>query len=372
MIDAGKFWVPGPTEVRPEILDAMRRPMIFHRTPEMEALMQRVTGRLRTMFGAKRPVHVISASGTAAMELAIRNGTVQKVLSVVHGNFGERFAKMAEASGRTVVRLKSPLGDVVALDEVRKALKGGGFDAVTATHNETATGVLAPITELGKLVNEQGDCLLLVDAVSSAGGTPIATDAWCADAVVSASQKAMGLPPGLAFAAVSDRLVERAKKVGGRGHYLDLLQYEEFAAKNQSPTTPAVSLLYALDQQLADIEAETLDKRYARHRAMADACVSRIRRMESAGLRVSLTARAGLLSPTVSCVTVPDNEPVLEGMQKRGYTLGGGQSELAKTSFRVGHMGDHTVEGLTVMLEALEEVLAEVGKRERGMGKREN
>ena len=357
MIDAGKFWVPGPTEVRPEILDVMRRPMIFHRTPEMEALMQRVTRRLCAMFGAKRPVHVISASGTAAMELAIRNGTVKKVLSIVHGNFGERFARMAEASGRTVVRLKSTLGDVVSLDEVRKALKGGGFDAVTATHNETATGVIAPMTELGKIVNEQDDCLLLVDAVSSAGGTLIATDAWCADAVVSASQKAMGLPPGLAFAAVSDRLVERAQKVGGRGHYLDLMQYEEFAAKNQSPTTPAVSLLYALDQQLSDVDKETLGGRFARHRAMAEACVTRIRRMDGAGLKVSLTARAGLLSPTVSCISVPDNKPVLDGMQKRGYTLGGGQSELAKTSFRIGHMGDHTVGGLNAMLDALEEVL---------------
>lgn len=357
MIEAGKFWVPGPTEVRPEILDVMLRPMIFHRTPEMEALMRRVTKRLSVMFGASRPVHVISASGTAAMELAIRNGTIGKVLSIVHGNFGERFAKMAEASGRTVVRLKCALGDAVPLDDVRKALKGGGFDAVTATHNETATGVLSPMAELGKLVSEHDDCLLLVDAVSSAGGTPIATDAWGADAVVSASQKAMGLPPGLAFAAVSDRLVHRAGKVGGRGHYLDLLQYEEFAQKNQSPTTPAVSLLYALDQQLADIESETLDSRYARHRAMAEACHSRIRRMEAEGLGVSLTARAGLLSPTVSCINVANNKPVLDGMQKHGYTLGGGQSELARTSFRIGHMGDHTVAGLNAMLDVLQEVL---------------
>ena len=360
MIEAGKFWVPGPTEVRPEILDAMRRPMIFHRTREMEELMQRVATRLGALFGARHPVHVISASGTAAMELAIRNGTVKKVLSIVHGNFGERFAKMAEASGRTVVRLKCALGEVVPLDEVAKALKSGGFDAVTATHNETATGVMAPMSALGKLVSEQDDCLLLVDAVSSAGGAPIATDAWCADAVVSASQKAMGLPPGLSFAAVSERMVERAARVGGRGHYLDLMQYEEFAKKHQSPTTPAVSLLYALDQQMSDIEDETLDKRYARHRAMADLCVSRIRRMESDGLPVSLTARAGLFSPTVTCVNVPDNKPVLQGMLRRGYTLGGGQSELANTSFRIGHMGDHTVGGLETMLDALQEVLQSI------------
>lgn len=361
MIEEGRFFVPGPTEVRPEILEALRRPMIFHRSTEMQALMERVTRRLGPLFGTKRPVHALTASGTGAMELAIRNGTVRRVLSIVHGDFGERFARMAEACGRSVVRLTAPAGEIVEIDRIRDALRAGKrsepFDAVTVTQNETATGVFSDIAPVAALVREYEDCLLLVDAVSSAGGAPIATDAWPADAVVSASQKALGLPPGLAFAAVSERLVERARTLAHRGVYLDVLRFEEFSAKSQSPTTPAVPLLFALDRQLADIESETLVARFARHAAMRDVCTAWVERAESEGLGISLVAAAGQRSPTVTCIRVADNSPVLRKMRERGYELGGGQAPLAKTSFRIGHMGDHTVRGVEAALAALGEVL---------------
>ena len=358
VIDAGRFFVPGPTEVRPEILEAMRRPMIFHRSREMEDLMRRVNTRLRPIFGTRRPVHILTASGTGAMELAIRGGTVRRVLSIVHGDFGERFARMAEACGRSVVRLKAQPGEVVALDAVHDALRGGDFDTVTATHSETATGVLADIAGIANLVREHSGALLLVDAVSSAGATPFSMDAWGVDAVVSASQKALALPPGLAFAAASARFVERAKSLKDRGVYLDVIRYEEFAAKSQSPTTPAVSLLFALDRQLADIELETLESRYARHAAMSAACAAWVSHAESAALGVSLLVRAAHRSPTVTCIRIDGtNVELLRRMREQGYELGGGQAELAKTTFRIGHMGDHTVAGLEGMLEVLERVL---------------
>jgi aspartate aminotransferase-like enzyme len=139
------------------------------------------------------------------------------------------------------------------------------------------------------------------------------------------------------------------------------MRYEEFAGKSQSPTTPAVSLLFALDQQMAFIEKETLATRYARHVDMRDACAAWVRKAEAAGLGISLAARTELLSPTVTCIRVPKgNAPVLEGMRKRGYELGGGQGELVKNSIRVGHMGDHTVGGMTAMLDVLEEVLRSI------------
>lgn len=358
MIEAGRFFVPGPTEVRPEVLDAMRRPMLFHRSPAMEELMRRVTARLGPMFGTRRPVHVITGSGTGAMELAIRGGTVRRVLSVVHGDFGERFARMAEACGRTVTRLKSEPGDVVPLDSIRDALRAGEFDAVTATHSETATGVLADVAGIASVVKERPECLLLVDAVSAAGAVPIAMDAWGVDAVVSASQKALALPPGLAFAAVSDRFVARAKSLKDRGVYLDVIRYEEFAAKSQSPTTPAVSLLFALDRQLADIELETLEARFARHAAMAVACASWVTRAEAGALGVSLLARPDHRSPTVTCIRTQEKPgTILQRMREQGYELGGGQAPLVQTTFRIGHMGDHTVVGLEAMLAVLERVL---------------
>ncbi|MEX2178974.1 MAG: aminotransferase class V-fold PLP-dependent enzyme [Gemmatimonadaceae bacterium] len=358
MIDAGRFFVPGPTEVRPEVLDAMRRPMIFHRTHAMEELMQRVTQGLGTVFGTRRPVHVITGSGTAAMDLAVRSGTILNVLSVVHGEFGERFARIAEACGRRVTRLTAPPGDVVPLDRIRDALAAADFDAVTATHSETATGVLADIAGISAIVREHPGCLLLVDAVSSAGAMPVTADAWGAAAVVAASQKAMALPPGLAFAAVSEPFLARARNVLDRGTYLDVLRFEEFAAKHQSPTTPAISLLYALDRQLADFQVEGLEARFARHAAMAEVCAAWVSRAEQAALGLSMAAREGSRSPSVTCIlTRTKPGVVLTRMREQGYELGGGQAELAGTSFRVGHMGDHTVAGLEALLEVLERVL---------------
>jgi aspartate aminotransferase-like enzyme len=357
LIEAGRFFVPGPTEVRPEVLDAMRRPMIFHRSPAMEELMRRVTTRLGPIFGTRRAVHVITGSGTGAMELAIRGGTARRVLSIVHGDFGERFARMAEACGRAVTRLKSEPGDVVSLDRIRETLRTEEFDAVTATHSETATGVLADIAGIASAVKERPDCLLLVDAVSAAAAVPISMDAWGVDAVVSASQKALALPPGLAFAAVSDRFVARAKSLKDRGVYLDVIRYEEFAAKSQSPTTPAVSLLFALDRQLADIELETLEARFARHAVMVDACTSWVSRAEAAALGISLLARPGLYSPSVTCIRSENSGVILQRMREHGFELGGGQAPLTKSTFRIGHMGDHTVAGLEAMLAVLERVL---------------
>ncbi len=319
--------------------------------------MQRVTTRLGAVFGTIRPVHIITGSGTSAMELAIRNGTMRNVLSIVHGDFGERFARMAEACGRTVVRVSAEPGNVVALDQVRAALTSGDFDAVTATHSETATGVLADIAGIASVVQSHKDCLLLVDAVSAAAATPIRMDDWGLDAVVSASQKALALPPGLAFAAVSERFVARAKTLKDRGVYLDVLRYEEFAGKFQSPTTPAVSLLFALDRQLADIEKETLAARFARHVAMTAACTAWVSRADTEGLGVSLLARPGLYSPSVTAIRSEKSAEILKKMREQGYELGGGQPPLGKTTFRIGHMGDHTVTGVEAMLVVLHRVL---------------
>ena len=357
MLEHGKFFVPGPTEVRPPVLDAMRRPMIFHRTREMEELMERVMRRLAPVFGTARTVHVISGSGTAAMELAVRSGTVRRVLSVVHGDFGERFARMAEGCGRRVTRLRSGPGDVVPFDQIRDTLRSGDFDAVTVTQCETATGTLADVAGIAALARERDDCLVLVDAVSSAGGVSIEMDAWGVDCVVSASQKALAAPPGLGFAAASERMLERARGLADRGTYLDLLRYEEFAAKRQSPTTPAIPLLFALDEQMAHIEREGLPARYQRHRDMAAACVDAVSRWAGQGLPVGVVAREGHRSPTVTAIRSEAARAVLEGMRARGVTLGGGQAPIAKDSFRIGHMGDHTLAGVRGALHELEQVL---------------
>jgi aspartate aminotransferase-like enzyme len=357
VIEAGRFFLPGPTEVRPEILQAMARPMVSHRGAGMQELMHRVTARLGPLFGTTRPVHVITGSGTSALEVAIRGGSQRRVLAVIHGDFGERFARMAESCGRSVVRLTAEPGDAVELDRVRDALKQERFDAVTVTHSETATGVLADVASIAAIVREHDDCLVLVDGVSSVAATSCRLDEWGIDALCTASQKALALPPGLGFAAVSERLVRRAKQTPDRGMYLDVMRFEDATPKGQSPSTPAVSLLFALDAQLADIEAETIAARIARHVAMSDLCADWIDRVGET-LGVKLLARRDRRSPSVTGL-IPRAKPsaIVKAMRERGYELGGGQPPLKETTFRIGHMGDHTVAGLRTMLSVLEEAL---------------
>jgi aspartate aminotransferase-like enzyme len=357
VIEAGRFFLPGPTEVRPEILQTLSQPMIGHRGAGMQELMHRVTARLGPLFGTKRPVHVITGSGTSALELAIRGGTQRRVLSVVHGDFGERFARMVEACGRSVERLKCEPGQVVELDRIRDALRNGAYDAVLLTHSETGTGALADVAGVAAIMRQHEGCLLLVDGVSSVGAVSCRLDDWGVDALVTASQKAFALPPGLGFAAVSERLVERARKTPDRGIYLDVLKFEDATPKGQSPTTPAISLLFALDRQLADIEAETVAGRVARHTAMANTCWDWAERVGHE-LGVEIIVDRAHRSPSVSCFRSRETPAtILKRVRERGYQMGGGQPPLKDSTFRIGHMGDHTVRGVTGLLEVLEQVL---------------
>jgi aspartate aminotransferase-like enzyme len=358
MIEHGRFFLPGPTEVRREILEAMLAPMISHRGAEYEEIMQRVHRRLQPIFGTERPVYVVSASGTGAMEMAIRNGTRRTVLSVVGGGFGARFASIAEQCGRDVTRLEVRLGDAVRAEDVRAALEAGDYDAVTMVHSESSTGVLADVAAVGAVVREFDDVLLLVDGVTSVAGMSIEMDAWGVDFFCTGSQKALALPPGLSFAAVSTRLLERASTLPDRGYYLDVPVHEKFVAKWQSPVTPPVSLIYALDRQLADIEREGMETRAERHDAMARACHNWASSGDRGDLGVCIFAKSPLRSPTISCFTIARRTPsIVHRMREQGFIIGGGYGDLAGSTFRIGHMGDHTVGGIEEMLEVLDGVL---------------
>ena len=358
MIEHGRFFLPGPTEVRREILEAMLAPMISHRGTEYEQIMQRVHRRLQPIFGTARPVYVVSASGTGAMEMAVRNGTRRRVLSVVGGGFGARFASIAEECGRDVTRLEVPLGDAVRAEDVRSALETGDYDAVTMVHSESSTGVLADVAAVGAVTRDFDDVLLLVDGVTSVGGMPIEMDAWGVDFFFTGSQKGLALPPGLSFAAVSTRLLERATTLPDRGYYLDVPVHEKFAGKWQSPVTPPISLVYALDRQLEDIEREGVEARSERHAAMARVCHTWASSGDRADLGVCVFPRSPMRSPTVGCFSISRRTPsIVHRMREQGFVIGGGYGELAGSTFRIGHMGDHTVGGVEEMLDVLDGVL---------------
>jgi predicted phosphoserine aminotransferase len=353
----GRFFLPGPTDVHPEVLAAMQRPMIGHRSSAMEQLLAGIAPSLARLFRTSRPVLVGTASATGFMEMAVRNGVRRRALSLVNGSFSDRFAKLVGACGKESIRLDVPLGCAVEPDMLRDALRRTPVDAVTVVHSETSTGVLQDVEALARVVGEFDDVLLLVDAVTSLAGSPVEPDRWGLDFALTGSQKALALPPGLALAVASPRMLERAKTLSGRGQYFDLVGFEEATRKFQPTNTPALSLFYALETQLARIEREGgVEARWRRHedmrRCTEDWCAAR---------DLSYLPAEGRRSWTVSCLRVPagrEASQIVKGLKQQGWTIGSGYGELKDSTIRIGHMGDHTVETLRELLARLEPLVA--------------
>jgi aspartate aminotransferase-like enzyme len=359
----GRFFLPGPTEVRPEILEAMLGPMMGHRTPDMEALMERIQPGLRLMFGTERPVYVAPSSGTGMMEMAIRNTAQRRVLSLVNGAFSERFARIAELCGLEVERVLVEWGENHTPPLLAGALEGGDFDTVTICHSETSTGVLNPVAELAEVAHDHG-AMVCVDTVSSMAGAPFHTDAWGIDFVATGSQKAFALPPGLGFGVALEGVLERAAQNPARGLYYDALAFEKNLEKSQTPNTPAVSLMYAAAVQMDAIVREGAEARWARHRAMAERTWAWVDAMRRDGHAMAVLAPEGYRSPTVTCITLPEGirgSDVCAAARARGFVLAPGYGSRKDGMIRIGHMGDHTVEELETLLGVLGEVLEEAG-----------
>ncbi|HYL21156.1 MAG TPA: alanine--glyoxylate aminotransferase family protein [Gemmatimonadales bacterium] len=353
----GRFFLPGPTDVHPEVLAAMQRPMIGHRSGAMEQLLAGLDAPLGRLFRTSHPVLVGTTSATGFMEMAVRNGVRHRALSLVNGSFSERFANLVRACGKECIRLDVPLGCAVEPDMLRDALRRTPVDAVTVVHSETSTGVLQDVAALAAVVREFDDVLLLVDAVTSLAGSPVETDEWQLDFVLTGSQKALALPPGLALGAASDRMRERAKTLPSRGLYFDLISFLEATSKHQPTNTPAISLLFALQTQLARIEREGgVEGRWRRHEAMRH-------RVEEWSERRGVTylPRDGRHSWTVSCLNVPQGKTAKEivgGLKQAGWTIGSGYGPLKESTIRIGHMGDHTVGALEELLALVSGLLA--------------
>ena len=349
----GRFFLPGPTDVHPEVLAALVRPMIGHRSGAMERLLQGMQLPLARLFRTSRTVLVGTTSATGFMELAARNGVRRRALSLVNGSFSERFAKLVQACGKECLRLDVPPGCAVEPDMLRDALRRSPVDAVTVVHSETSTGVLQDLEALAAVVREFDDVLLLADAVTSVAGSPVETDRWQLDFALTGSQKALALPPGLALGVASERMLERAKTLPNRGLYFDLVSFTEATVKHQPTNTPAISLLYALETQLARIERDGgVEARWRRHDAMR----SRVEAWsEQRG--VPYVPREERRSWTVSCLKLPDgktSKTVVSALKEAGWTIGAGYGSLKETTIRIGHMGDHTVEALEELLALLD------------------
>ncbi len=352
---------PGPTPVPPEVLQALSRPILHHRTPEFEALFGRVRARLAELLETRSEVLVLAASGTGAMEAAVVNllSPGDEAIVVRCGKFGERWAEICRAFGVRVHALTAPYGEVVPPGQVAAALDAHpAARALFATQSETSTGVLEDIEAYAALTRRT-ETLCVVDTVSSCGAVPCPMDAWGVDVIVTGSQKGLMCPPGLAFVALGDRAWQAAAAARLPKFYWDLRAERTWQGRRQAQFTPAVSLLMGLDVALDLIVAEGIQQVYRRHERVASAA-----RAGAEALGLTLFPRA-TPSPAVTAIVAPagvDGEAVVRAYgEAHNITIAGGQGEMKGRIFRLAHLGYVGEYDVLVGLAALERVLLGLG-----------
>lgn len=355
-----KLFIPGPVEVRKEILEAQAEWMIGHRSKDFAALYARLQPKLQQSFAtASNRVYVYTSSGSGVWESASRNciRDDQSVLHLVAGAFSDRWAGVSEENGKKVVRIEAEWGQAIKPEVLVEALKIQRYDAVACVYNETSTGVLHPLAEYAEIVKKYPQTLLLVDTVSAYLGTEVLVDEWGIDVCLTSSQKALALPPGIAFGAVSDRTLERAKEVKNRGYYFDMLTMEKHHVKDNTPATPPISLMFAADKQLDDVFTEGLPARFARHTHMQQMTHDWARR---AGFE--LYAETGYESPTLTTVknTKGIDISALNKFLKENYhmNISNGYGKIKDETFRISHMGDLQPADMEALFTAMDDFLA--------------
>jgi len=351
-----QFFVPGPTWVRPEIRAEMSRPMIGHRSAEFREIFTRVLADVKTLFGTEADAFVATSSGTGLLEGALLNCVPRSVLVTTCGAFSERWLAIAEHIGLEVDHFHHEWGEAIDPARLADFLAGRHhrYDAVTFTHNETSTGVVNDLEALAGVVRDYDDeTLVLVDAVSSLGCTPLPFDAWGIDFCAASVQKGLALPPGLSVFAVSERAMKRAESKPYRGTYFDVLEYRRQAETGGTAFTPAIPQIFALAKQLdAILREETLETRYARHRAMRDLVRSRAASFADPAIPDEHA------SPSLTTLRPrgKSSKAIVAAMAGRGFTLGGGYGKWKDETFRIGHMGDTPIDDLAAMLDVLADV----------------
>ncbi len=356
--------LPGPTTVHPRVLNAMSQAVVNHRSAKYGEILTETSELMADVFQTKNQAYLLTGSGTASMEAAVSNvlNPGEKVLNVVGGKFGERFMKIAQAHGIDTKELAVEWGTAVTPEAIKEALDADeDIKAITVIHNETSTGVSAPIKEIGKVMKDY-DALYIVDTVSSLGGDEVKVDDFGIDVCVTGSQKCLAAPPGMAAITLSDDAWDKVEKVTPNGFYLDMKAYKKSGDKNppETPYTPSVSLTYAMNEALKMVKEEGLDNRIARHHKAAKATVDAVK-----SLGLELFADEKVSSATVTAVKMPegitDSEFRGTTRDKYGVELAGGQDHLKGNIFRIGHMGNISYRELLQTFGAIGMTLKELG-----------
>lgn len=352
---------PGPTPLPPQVCEAMARPIIHHRTPQFQAVLKEATEGLKYIFQTQNDVFILASSGTGAMEAAVVNilspGDV--AITVEGGKFGERWTELCKSYGITPEVISVEWGRAVDPQEIAKKLKANPkIKAVFTTLCETSTGVTNDIEAIGRLVKDT-EAVLVVDAISGLGAIDIKTDAWFCDMVVSGSQKGLMLPPGLAFISVSAKAMSRINESRSPKYYFDLKKAKKALDKTDTPFTPAISLVIALNESLKMMRQDGLENIFLRHKKLAEATRGAVKEM---GLTLFAPTAS---SDAVTAVNVPagiDGEKLVKTMRDTyGVTIAGGQDELKGKVFRIAHMGFIEEFDIVVGIACLKKVLGEMG-----------
>ncbi|MBN2289181.1 MAG: alanine--glyoxylate aminotransferase family protein [Candidatus Glassbacteria bacterium] len=354
MTDHRKLFIPGPTEVLPEVRAELSRPMIGHRFPECAELIGSIIPLVQHMLYTKNMIYLSTSSGTGLMEAAVRNCVRETCLCFVNGAFSKRFMQIAESNGKKTIPVEIDWGKGFSARMVEQALEQHEVDAIALVHNETSTAAMSDIYGIAGVMKKHPEVSFLVDMVSSMAGVKLEIDELGVDVALASGQKALALPPGIAVAAISGRALEKARTVQNRGFYFDFLNVEKNYAKNQTHITPTIPHLYAMKKQMELIIDEGLENRWQRHHQMAE----RVRAW--AGEHFEVFTEEGYRSETLTCITNTRNINISEMNKKlaeRGMVLGNGYGQLKDKTFRIAHMGELTLADIEELLGAIDEIL---------------
>jgi aspartate aminotransferase-like enzyme len=350
-----KLFIPGPTHVDDEILEAQAAPMIGHRMKEYSDLQAEVTPKLQELLYTQQRVYLFASSSTGVMEGAIRQASNKKLLSTVCGAFSKRWYEIVVANGVPTGLLEVPSGQATTVNLIDEALGQDDYDAITLTMNETSTGIMNPVEAIAKMIHQKyPEVLILVDAVSCMAGAKIEFDAWGLDVCLAGVQKCFALPPGLTVAAVSDRARERGKTVAKRGFYFAWDAMDKSYEKSQTPATPAISLIQALNVQMDRILAEGLENRWQRHIEMAEYTRAWARK------HFRIFGDKRYLSNTVTNIENTRGISVADlnkELGKRGAVISNGYGELKEKCFRIAHMGDLSMADMQWLTAQIDDIL---------------
>ncbi|MFP4199687.1 MAG: pyridoxal-phosphate-dependent aminotransferase family protein [Halanaerobium sp.] len=351
-----KLFTPGPTEVRTELLQKLSTAQIHHRSEEFSRIYDDIQLNLQKLLYTEKPVFLFSSSSTGAMEAAVTNGVKKRCLNFVNGAFSDRWHQITKKNGVPCDRVEISWDQAVKPELVEKKLKTGKYDAITVVLNETSTGLMNPVKEIGEVVKKFDDVLFLVDAVSGMAGTEIRVDDWGIDMCLAGVQKAFALPAGLTVASVSDELLMRAKEVESRSYYFNLTLLHKYHQRSQTRTTPAIPQIFALQKQLDDIvNKEGIVNRFSRHQEMAEY-------VQNWALEYfDIYAEEGYWSNTVTCIEnnrgIDVDDLINTLVEKYNIRIANGYGDLKNKAFRIGHMGDLTLADIKGLLATIESIL---------------